>query len=934
MIDNTKTRTLTHVGAEPTKSVNYHLDNEGLIHVSKILRDMYSRPILAIVREYLANAVDAHVLAGVPLNKIKVLLPNIVNPMLEIQDSGPGLAQSTAETLLFGIGASGKEKRESNSFIGGFGVGCMSAFSVTDQFFYTSYHGGRQFTWRCYLNEHDEGCADLVTDMELTGDDVDRTGITIQIPLPDSQFSACRQAYIEAAWAIPDGPTVIRGKPEIDNLIQYQMPSYTWETAHSILDTPEYWRHKFLLNDKEVEWVWIPEKVGYNLLLGLLGSSGARVFVFLGHQLYPVTTHNLDKVLQTTGSPAWDFINNLCSIGGYWVFRGPIGLLPLAPTRETLKYSVMCQKLILGMLAAIPAAWTAQAKELILSFQSKIKSLRDVSTMLDCPYMEKVAKIADIVQRKCTDVAGTSFAKLALWKIGQLQCRVGFEATSINGTRTLKSTWSLPRFDGDVSPPPHFHTINVKKTRRSGATKVIVPEHHILDVTDTDLLVILRDPPDGTPLSVGYEKSLQYLLGDSVPEMLEGLGLPGGEDPCASIKELLDNSSVYYGNGVECVSVLTLYGMTEAEVRAQYPWMEGAYFLDYATLCARYKEEQDKRRAEARARRGPAPAKVPGAAPVVRRRLAIGKYHMAHKFKATETPIDVNKLEAASTRVYVDARIYRTYFPDATTGLSTIPIQDTHVQPAAFPQIAELLGEPTAYGLLEYHSSDPGHPDRFGIWTPYQVWVQQRLEIKLKEWDVSRRQMVHCATDLCDKAVLKMPDAAEGYRAGITDLPIMTDDLSSPLGIRQMELWYNWLRKRTTSTWGTELLQRWGREYGWDRPGGWHMWRALQAMKTLWPQAFVLAMPEATAWYGRVPRTRAAYVHAQGYRRRNREHQLTELNTMCHNAFGELRLLPGNLSWPMATEVEWQCWCRKSWVVFEGAWTNKKCPDLPAHITV
>jgi len=61
-----------------------------------ILRDtLYSDKILAVLREYSANAWDAQREIGRGSEPIEVTLPTLQDPTLRIKDKGPGLSKES-----------------------------------------------------------------------------------------------------------------------------------------------------------------------------------------------------------------------------------------------------------------------------------------------------------------------------------------------------------------------------------------------------------------------------------------------------------------------------------------------------------------------------------------------------------------------------------------------------------------------------------------------------------------------------------------------------------------------------------------------------------------------------------------------------------------------------------------------------------------------
>jgi len=196
MIQETIHRTCETGGIQDT--AHYRIARGAEQHIARVLRNMYRNPITAVVREYLCNAVDANRLSGTS-TPISIRVPTREDPVFRVRDFGPGLSRQDTERLLFGFGASGSEKRESNEFIGGFGLGCKSGFAVAQQFTYRVWHGGRCRTWVCALDQQDVAKAFLLHDRESQDPD----GIEVEIPIQLDKVQECNDSVDEtiALWS-------------------------------------------------------------------------------------------------------------------------------------------------------------------------------------------------------------------------------------------------------------------------------------------------------------------------------------------------------------------------------------------------------------------------------------------------------------------------------------------------------------------------------------------------------------------------------------------------------------------------------------------------------------------------------------------------------------------------------------------------------------
>ncbi len=158
---------------------------EANAHIMRILRDgIYSNKILACVREYSINALEAHMLNGNQEVPIEVTLPNYIDPMLKIRDFGPGLTFKQIHNLICSYGATTKDK--SNDFVGCFGIGSKAAFSYSNTFQITSVCGGKKSIYNAYIDETEVG---KISEL-LTEKSDELSGIEIGIPVKVNDISS------------------------------------------------------------------------------------------------------------------------------------------------------------------------------------------------------------------------------------------------------------------------------------------------------------------------------------------------------------------------------------------------------------------------------------------------------------------------------------------------------------------------------------------------------------------------------------------------------------------------------------------------------------------------------------------------------------------------------------------------------------------------
>lgn len=182
MIPNTKDRLLVTQGV--TASSEFGISIADSAHVMTILRDtLYSDKIMAVLREYSANAWDAHRMVKKHDVPIHVTIPTPLTPALVIRDFGPGLSQHDVLQVYTQYGAS--TKRDSDDAVGMLGIGSKSGFAYSDSFTITSHHAGTKSTYVAALDTTNKGRISL-----LHEEPTDETGIAIQIAVQAKDIPA------------------------------------------------------------------------------------------------------------------------------------------------------------------------------------------------------------------------------------------------------------------------------------------------------------------------------------------------------------------------------------------------------------------------------------------------------------------------------------------------------------------------------------------------------------------------------------------------------------------------------------------------------------------------------------------------------------------------------------------------------------------------
>jgi len=133
----------------------FTLKEENLAHIFGILRNnLYSNKILAVIREYSTNAIDANEKAN-SQKPIEITIPTAFSPIFSVRDFGEGLSEDDIYNVFSSYGES--TKRNSNKFVGTLGIGSKSGFSYANSFTVTSYHGGMKKVYEAFIDESEIG---------------------------------------------------------------------------------------------------------------------------------------------------------------------------------------------------------------------------------------------------------------------------------------------------------------------------------------------------------------------------------------------------------------------------------------------------------------------------------------------------------------------------------------------------------------------------------------------------------------------------------------------------------------------------------------------------------------------------------------------------------------------------------------------------------
>jgi hypothetical protein len=166
---------------------------------------LYSNKKLAVVRETMCNAWDAHIEAGCTNTPVKVTL---TDQKLIIQDFGLGIEKSLIQPI-YGV-YGGSTKVANKDVTGGFGLGCKAPFAYVEHFEVTSCHNGLKTIYRMSLSSAVAGGLPSIT--EIVSMPTTETGITVTINLKQPSDKFDFEHIIRRIAALGEIKTELNGK--------------------------------------------------------------------------------------------------------------------------------------------------------------------------------------------------------------------------------------------------------------------------------------------------------------------------------------------------------------------------------------------------------------------------------------------------------------------------------------------------------------------------------------------------------------------------------------------------------------------------------------------------------------------------------------------------------------------------------------------------
>ena len=289
----------------------FNIKQENVAHIFSILRNqLYSDKILAVIREYSTNAMDAHIEGNVD-RPFEITLPTAFSPEFIVRDFGAGLSPEEIVEIFASYGES--TKRSSNSFTGMLGLGSKSAFAYTNTFLIKSRHNGIQYTYSAFIDETNVGVISLI-DTEPT----DESGLSVHInvkPQDCRLFEERCKSFFQYCTMMPKF---------INNTSVLQ--SITEKPSKSVMEGSD-WK---------------------------ITSESNELILHMGNVPYIITRNNVMEFIQPSDQETvGKFLHYRSYLYGTWHIFAPIGSVKPSASRESLEFDEKTKLFIGKKIASI-----------------------------------------------------------------------------------------------------------------------------------------------------------------------------------------------------------------------------------------------------------------------------------------------------------------------------------------------------------------------------------------------------------------------------------------------------------------------------------------------------------------------------------------------------------------------------------------------------
>jgi hypothetical protein len=170
----------------------------------QVFRDnIYTDKILAVVREWVSNAVDEHLKHQIE----RPVQAGVKEDRFFVRDFAKGLDDDGIRNVFGKYFRS--TKSNSNQPIGGFGVGAKAGHCYQDVFYVTSFHNGTKTVYSCILGGDDSG-ASIGQVIEMSQEPTNESGLLVEIDIVTIKYSNDKEKFLSYTQAMASNATLAK----------------------------------------------------------------------------------------------------------------------------------------------------------------------------------------------------------------------------------------------------------------------------------------------------------------------------------------------------------------------------------------------------------------------------------------------------------------------------------------------------------------------------------------------------------------------------------------------------------------------------------------------------------------------------------------------------------------------------------------------------
>lgn len=284
--------------------------------IRNTIKGIYSNKERTITRELMANAFDAHVVAGCVDTPVEVYLPTTLDPVFSVRDFGCGMSHDFVMEHYSALGFS--TKSDSNDQTGMFGVGSKSPLAISDSFTVRCFDkptednpSGRVRLYTVFFD--DSGNPKLQHTFSVSPraeDQVERGGTEVKVPVGYVHKDAIISGLAEQQFAWFDRAVKFDGATE-------QIDGKLYHAVTPVADG-----------------VYVARLRTANRYAS---SLSGKIFVRQGSAVYPLDENQLSRAEVTSENIA--VLRALTQSDRHLMIDLPIGTADVTMARESLQYN-------------------------------------------------------------------------------------------------------------------------------------------------------------------------------------------------------------------------------------------------------------------------------------------------------------------------------------------------------------------------------------------------------------------------------------------------------------------------------------------------------------------------------------------------------------------------------------------------------------------